>query len=483
MKKLILSLILIFTVLIPSNTVFASRSDVALSLDGAYYEMTNGAAGDSYPSLNVTITGDTLTSLAFHLVLDGADWDATKMSRYDDNVTVSRTSSSDIQLKFSRDFFKTRKNGNTTEFSIPLYAKNFIDGYTYLYVTDTPTYMDEAEFLFASNTSGSFSVVYDEKADIYKTGISVLSDIKISDSSNYPAVPDETNFRISISDPNYAIVSVPDVEGTGKYEDNVYCELESSSVFNVKVKEESETGTGIITIKNITLNRTAEKLTTSPSVTVYSQRTITFTTNEGKNKTRKIEDRTTYSCGEYIDKKSDLTAPETSSAEEAAEEEAEETDDDSAAVEEAEDTVEEEAFEEESSLLPEGENVLAFTVGEESYVINGETVETSSPCIVSDGSTLLPLRALSKALGVADEDIIYDAETKTVIITKSGNRVSIEQNGDYMYVNGKQQEVTTPAINYNSSMYLPVRDICNALGIEDDYISYDAETKTVTIIF
>ncbi|MCD7777900.1 MAG: copper amine oxidase N-terminal domain-containing protein [Clostridiales bacterium] len=469
MKKLILSLVLMLAVFIPSNVVFAGRSDVALSLEDAYYEMTNGVTGDSYPTLNVKVTGDSLTSMAFHLVLDGADWDTSKMSKYDSNVTVSRSSTSDIQLKFSKEFFKANKNGNTTEFSIPLYAKNFCDGYTYLYVTETPTYMDDAEFLFASNTAGSFSVNYDENAEIYKTGISVLSDVKISDSSNYPAVSGETSFRISISDPNFAIVSIPDIEGTGKYEDNVYCELESSTVLNVKVKEESETGTGIITIKNLTLNRTAEKLTTSPNITVYSTRTITFKTNEGTSKTRKIEDRTTYSCGEYIDRKSDLTAPETSSA-------AEET------VEESEETAGEEITEE-NSLLPEGENVLTFTVGTESYVINGETVETSSPCIVSEGSTLLPLRALSKALGVADEDIIYDAETKTVVIIKDGNRVSIEQNGDYMYVNGKQQEVSTPAINYNSCMYLPVRDICSALVIEDDNIGYDAETKTVTVIF
>ncbi|MCD7904925.1 MAG: copper amine oxidase N-terminal domain-containing protein [Clostridiales bacterium] len=466
MKKLILSLILIYAVVIPSNIVFAGRSQVELSLNDAYYEMTSGSVkGLDTPTLDVKITGDSVTAFAFRLVLDGAEWDATKMSKFDSELTVSRTSSKDIQLKFSKEFFKKYKTGNTTEFSIPLYAKNFTDGYTYLYITETPTYMDEDSFLFACNIAGGFSAIYDEKALIYKTGVSVLSDFTISDSTNYAAVPDEMTFRINISDPNFAITGVPEIVGTGKYEDNVYGELESASVLNIKVKETSDMGTGLITVKGLTLNRSATKITAAPNITLNASRTVTFETNEGTTKTRKVESRSTFSCGVYQDAKSSLSAETVSEAE--AEEEAEA------------DEAETETYEEEN----EGGNILTFTVGDEGYVLNGERAEITSPCIVSDGRTLLPLRALSTALGVSDDEIIYDAETKTVVIIKNGNRISVEQNGDYMYVNGRQIEVTTPAIVYNSSMYLPVRDICNALGISDEDIDYDTETKTVTIVF
>ncbi|MCD7854631.1 MAG: copper amine oxidase N-terminal domain-containing protein [Clostridiales bacterium] len=452
MKKIIVSIALICALLIPQVSVLAARTDCSVSLSGAYYKMSNGKTENEYPELILTTSGNSLSDMAFHLVLEGARWDYNKMSRIDSNISVTASGKSDIQLKFTKDFFKTQNEGSASTFSIPLYANSFEDGYIYLNVTDTPTYMSEASFLFACNTSGAFTAKYDEKADIYRSGVSTLSDITINDTANFAAVPGETTFNITLGTNAYSFETLPEVEGTGKYEGKVSVSRDSAASITVGITEETETGTGSVIIKGLQVTATSTKISSSPDITITSKRKLNVKTNEGGTVSRSVDAKTTFSSGNFIEAAAIANVTSSAASED----------------------------EEENTALDYGDStVLTFTVGDDAYILNGERVEISSPCIISEGRTMLPVRALAEAISA--DSIYYDAETKTALIVKFDTNVSIEQNGDYMYVNGEQFEVSSPAINSNGSMYLPVRDICEAFGL--DNISFDAETKTVTIVF
>lgn len=449
MKKILMSIALICALLLPQTTVMAARTDCTVSLNNAYYKMTNGSTGGSYPELVITTSGSSVNNMAFHLILDGAEWDYNKMSRIDSNISVTSSASNDIQLKFKSEFFKTQNEGKASSFTVPLYAKNFSDGYVYLSVTDTPNYMDNASFLFACNTTGTFSAKYDQKADIYRSGVSTLSDITIIDTASFAALPGETSFTITLGSNSYSFENTPEVTGTGKYEGKVTAVKDSAYSVTISISEATDTGTGNIVVSNLKINAVSSKITASPDISVYSKRKLNFTTNEGTALTRTVDAKNTFSAGNFI-KGAAITDVTASS---------------SAVTAETEET--------------DSASTLSFTVGDNAYILNGERVEISAACIVSEGRTMLPVRALAEALNA--DNIVYDAETKTALIVKAQTNVSIEQNGDYMYINGEQKEVTSPAVNQNGSMYLPVRDICEAFGITD--ISFDAETKTVTIRF
>ncbi len=460
MKKIIVSIALICALLIPHVSVLAARTDCSVSLTGAYYRMTNGKTENEYPELVLTTSGNSLNNMAFHLVLDGAQWDYTKMKNIDSNISVTASGKNDIQLKFTKGFFKGQNEGSASTFSIPLYANNFEDGYIYLDIMETPSYMSDATFLFACNTAGTFAAKYDEKADVYRSGVSTLSDITINDTANFAAVPGDTTFTVALGTNSYSFKALPEVEGTGKYEGKVEVTRDSAASITVSITDETETGTGSVIIKGLQITATSTKIKSSPDIIITSKRKLNIKTNEGGTISRSVDTREAFSAGSFIE--AAAAADITSSA-------AAENEEEAAAADTAADTA--------ADCIDSA--VLTFTVGDDAYVLNGERVEISSPCIVSEGRTMLPVRALAEAISA--DNIYYDAETKTALIVKFATNVSIEQNGDYMYVNGEQFEVSSPAINSNGSMYLPVRDICEAFGL--DNIAFDAETKTVTIIF
>lgn len=116
---------------------------------------------------------------------------------------------------------------------------------------------------------------------------------------------------------------------------------------------------------------------------------------------------------------------------------------------------------------------------------NGETVRP----VVLNGTTYLPVRAVAGLVGLEAE---WDASTKTVKLMSGGGVV--EQR--YPYVNdistqiavdknqwititldGKVQNVPAPFI-YNGTTYLPVRAICDMVGIP---VEWRADTRTILL--
>lgn len=123
---------------------------------------------------------------------------------------------------------------------------------------------------------------------------------------------------------------------------------------------------------------------------------------------------------------------------------------------------------------------IEIPIGQSAYYLNGDEISMEGAAFISDGYTMLPLRATAGIVGAADKDITYDASTKTAFITCGDRQVSVGVGNRQIYVNGTELPVDSPAVIKDGRMYLPMRAVAEAFGIEN--ISFDGVNKVVSIV-
>lgn len=127
------------------------------------------------------------------------------------------------------------------------------------------------------------------------------------------------------------------------------------------------------------------------------------------------------------------------------------------------------------SELKKKKNVSAILV-----FVKGSEINFDVPPVIKAGRTLIPVRAVSDALGA---DVKWNEETKTITITKSvyGEKdtiVEINLNSDIVLVNGKKEKIDVPAQSINNRTMVPLRFIAVILNQDVEYYS---ETGTIII--
>jgi len=129
-------------------------------------------------------------------------------------------------------------------------------------------------------------------------------------------------------------------------------------------------------------------------------------------------------------------------------------------------------------------NVIGVQADSARMVINGvETTmynaDRTRPVTVlnRDDRTFLPVRAVSYAFGATSENILWDPQTATVVITIDNRTVSFTAGSEHYTVNGIP--LTLPARAFidpaTYSMYIPFRELGQAFGVR---IGWDAATGT-----
>ena len=119
-------------------------------------------------------------------------------------------------------------------------------------------------------------------------------------------------------------------------------------------------------------------------------------------------------------------------------------------------------------------NTPVFASSDVKIKVNGELL-SDAQAVLKDGSTLLPVRSVSTALG---GEVVWDNVTKTASIEKDGTMVTIAIGEKEIFINGKAKEISTPAQIISGRTYVPLRALGEAL---DCNITWVKETKTVEI--
>ena len=117
----------------------------------------------------------------------------------------------------------------------------------------------------------------------------------------------------------------------------------------------------------------------------------------------------------------------------------------------------------------------------ENYIVAGEKqIELDTPAYINAaGYTMLPIRAVATALGISNNNVLWDQPTKTVTILYGQRIITMTQGQKVVYVNGSAIPASAAVENTNSRTFLPMRDLATALGVTD--ITWDQATRTATL--
>lgn len=106
---------------------------------------------------------------------------------------------------------------------------------------------------------------------------------------------------------------------------------------------------------------------------------------------------------------------------------------------------------------------------------NGRAVKFDVPPVIKDGRTLVPVRALTEALGA---EVTWDQATNSVTVTLGDTVIMLVIGDNVIYVNGEQITLDTQSANVNGRTVLPLRAIVEHL---DGKITYDPTTNDIDV--
>jgi|GEM_PF-771118 len=118
-----------------------------------------------------------------------------------------------------------------------------------------------------------------------------------------------------------------------------------------------------------------------------------------------------------------------------------------------------------------------FIAKDYSVFINGDKIISDFvPLILmKNGKTLFTETAISSALKA---DIKWEESTKTLKVTKEGNKISMKIGSKEIMVNGKKVTIDSTAIIVDGMRMLPLGTMCKLLGAE---VSVDVEKQSIVI--
>lgn len=127
---------------------------------------------------------------------------------------------------------------------------------------------------------------------------------------------------------------------------------------------------------------------------------------------------------------------------------------------------------------------LVIPIGSTTMTAGEAQVTMDAPAYISaDGYTMLPLRAVAKALGIPNESILWDGATRTVTIMYGSKVIVMTVGQKTMYLNGSPVPASAAPEITNERTFLPVRDLGTALGVSDLTWDTDPATGKVSTVY
>ncbi|MDD3899349.1 MAG: copper amine oxidase N-terminal domain-containing protein, partial [Syntrophomonadaceae bacterium] len=123
-------------------------------------------------------------------------------------------------------------------------------------------------------------------------------------------------------------------------------------------------------------------------------------------------------------------------------------------------------------------NTGVFTIGSATYTINGVEKTMDVAPYISNSRTYMPIRYVAYALGIDDNNILWDGAKRTVTLIKGDKVVQMTIGSTTLLINGAAVTMdVAPEISSDRTM-LPAAFVAQAFG---SAATWDATTQTVSI--
>ena len=117
----------------------------------------------------------------------------------------------------------------------------------------------------------------------------------------------------------------------------------------------------------------------------------------------------------------------------------------------------------------------SFTVGSKEYTVDGTTKTMDAEAYVQNNRTMVPVRYLSEAFGIAPENVLFSNGVVTII---AGEKVvQVKVGSADLVMNGAIITMDAKAEIKDGRAYVPMKFIAAALGVSSNW---DSVTKTAT---
>ena len=120
---------------------------------------------------------------------------------------------------------------------------------------------------------------------------------------------------------------------------------------------------------------------------------------------------------------------------------------------------------------------VKMAIGDTNMVIGDRVVAFDTPPYINEDSrSMFPVRVISEAFGAV---VDWNGANQTVTVTVDDRVVTMNIGSNVMYINGVPTTMNTAPEITNNRTFIPIRDIANAIGIQN--VSWDDKTNTVII--
>lgn len=121
---------------------------------------------------------------------------------------------------------------------------------------------------------------------------------------------------------------------------------------------------------------------------------------------------------------------------------------------------------------------VKFTIDGTTYKVGDVEKTMDVAPYIKDGRTMMPIRFVADAVGVNESNIIWNNDTRTVVIIKGDRVASIVIGSNVLTVNGTEIPMDVAAEIKDGRTMLPLRFVAQALGAQ---VAWDEATRTVTV--
>jgi hypothetical protein len=364
--------------------------------------------------------GDT----SFYLNLSNAEWDCDSNGEFETGITYNLISDTEMIVTVDTSEY----DATSDDIEIPISAKVQETGVASVTIEPSDSPVSEGTYVFAHSGYPAMDIAVSpsENTDTF--------DMTFTDDYPYSTVNGRI-YKLQLEN-GFVFTGKCDASGSGKFKDKVEFSKYSDNIAYVSLSSPSDASTGSILLKNVGIEHTEKSVAGDIYMSVSAINTSGYS---GKVK---IGTYTPSDTGENGD------ADTTNSSD---------------------------------------KDYVKFAIGNNKYYVSSEGTyypvddENSGvvPYIDENGNTMVPLSAFADALGISD--ISWDDLSDTVTIKNSRDTVKIKIGSNIMTINSTEVLIGSKAVIKNGRTFLPLRSISNALGIDDENITWDSSTKTIRI--